>query len=69
MDPVTSTFERALHLLLFVSAAAAIGVIGLAALERLSEGTRRTVRVIHIAIAASLFGAFFVAERIYHSVH
>jgi hypothetical protein len=69
VDPVTTPFERALHLLLFVAAAAAAGVAGIGALERLSDGARRTVRVAHIALAATVFAMFFVAERIYHMVH
>ena len=69
MDPVTTPFERGLHLLLFVSAAAAIGVVAIALLERLSEGARRSIRILHVAITGVVFVAFFVAERIYHSVH
>ena len=69
MDPVTTPFERALHLLLFVSAAAAFGIAAIALLERLSEGARRTIRVRHVALSAVVFVAFFVAERIYHAVH
>jgi hypothetical protein len=69
MDPVTAPFERALHLLLFISAAAAIGVVAIALLERLSEGARRTIRIAHVAITGAVFVAVFVAERIYHSVH
>lgn len=69
MDPVTTPFERGLHLLLFVSAIAAMGVTGIALLERLSDGSRRTVRIVHVAITAVVFAAFFVAERVYHTVH
>ena len=69
VDPVTTPFERGLHLLLFVSAAAAIGVLAMALLERLSEGARRTIRVLHVGITGVVFVVFFVAERIYHSVH
>ena len=69
MDPVTTPFERALHLLLFVSGAIAIGIVGIAALERLLDGPRRSVRIVHVAVAAVVFGGFFVAERVYHGVH
>ena len=69
MDPVTTPFERGLHLLLFVSAAGALGVAAIALLERLSDGARRTVRIAHVAVTAVVFLAFFVAERIYHTVH
>jgi hypothetical protein len=69
VDPVTTPFERGLHLLLFVSGAAALGVTAIALLERLSDGSRRTVRVVHVALAAVVFAAFFVAERVYHTVH
>jgi hypothetical protein len=69
VDPVTTSFERGLHLLLFVSGAAAFGVVAMALLERLSEGARRTVRFVHVALAGVAFVAFFVAERIYHGVH
>ncbi len=69
VDPVTTPFERGLHLLLFVSAAAAIGVLAIALLERLSDGAHRTVRIVHVAVSGIAFVAFFVAERIYHTVH
>lgn len=69
MDPVTTPFERGLHLLLFVSGAAAFGVLAIGLLERLSEGGRRTIRIVHVAITGIVFATFFVAERIYHSVH
>lgn len=69
MDPLTTPFERALHLLLFVSGGVTVAAVALTALERLSESTRRTVRPIHVVAAALLFGAFFAAERIYHGVH
>jgi small neutral amino acid transporter SnatA (MarC family) len=65
---VTTPFERALHLLLFVSAGVGFGVLAIALLERVSEGARRTVRLMHVVIAMSVFVAFFVAERIYHWV-
>jgi hypothetical protein len=69
VDPVTTPFERGLHLLLFVSAAAAFGLIAIALLERMTTGARRTVRGLYVAIAGVIFVAFFVAERIYHAVH
>ena len=69
MDPVTTSFERGLHLLLFVSGAATFGIVALGLLERLSEGSRRTIRFGHIALTAVVFAAFFVAERVYHSLH
>jgi hypothetical protein len=69
VDPVTTPFERGLHLLLFVSGAAAFGVVAIALLERMSEGARRTVRIVHVALTGVVFVAFFVAERIYHAVH
>jgi hypothetical protein len=69
VDPVTTPFERGLHLLLFISAAAAFGVTAIALLERLSAGARRTVRLVHVALAAVVFVAFFIAERAYHAMH
>ncbi len=69
MDPVTTPFERGLHLLLFVSGAAAFGVVAIALLERMSVGAGRTVRLLHVVLAGAVFVAFFVAERIYHTVH
>jgi hypothetical protein len=69
VDPVTTPFERGLHLLLFLSAAAALGLIAIALLERLSDDARRTIRFVHVALAGVAFGAVFVAERVYHTVH
>jgi hypothetical protein len=69
VDPVTTPFERGLHLLLFVAAAGAFGLAAIALLERLSDGSRRTVRGVHVAIAGVIFAALFVAERIYHAGH
>ena len=69
MDPVTTPFERGLHLLLFVSGAAAVGIIAIGLLERLSEDARRTIRLIHVVLTGVAFAAFFIAERVYHSVH
>jgi hypothetical protein len=67
---VTTTFERVLHLFLFLSAAVAFGVLGLAALERvLADGGRRTIQLGHVALAMAVFLALFIAERIYHLVH
>ena len=55
--------------MLFVSAAAAVGVAAIALLERLSDDSRRTVRVMHVLLTAVVFAAFFVVERLYHGVH
>lgn len=67
---VTTSFERVLHLFLFLSAAVAFGVLGLAALERvLADGERRTIQLGHVAFAMAVFLALFIAERIYHLVH
>lgn len=69
MDPVTTPFERALHFMLFISGGIGVGAVALAAIERLSENTHRTVRAVHVVVAALVFGAFLAAERIYHGVH
>lgn len=69
MDPVTTPFERALHLLLFVSGAAGIGLAAIGLLERTSDGARRTIRLVHVAIAGMSFAVFFAAERLYHAMH
>jgi hypothetical protein len=69
VDPVTTPFERGLHLLLFISAAAALGVTAVALLERLSDDAHRTIRIVHVVLSGLVFAAFFVAERVYHSVH
>jgi hypothetical protein len=65
----TTAFERALHLLLFLAGGLALAVFGLAVIERLAGGDRRTIRIVHVAAAGALFAGFFVAERVYHAVH
>jgi hypothetical protein len=57
-----------LHLVLFVTAAAAVGLGALAVIERLGEGSRKTISIRGFAIAAGVTFALFVTERLYHAL-
>lgn len=70
MDLVTTSTERAIHLALYIAAAASIAVTGLAVVERLgASGSRAIIRLKHAAIPLALFVALGIAERLYHSLH
>lgn len=65
----TTAVERLIHLLLFASAAGALGTVGLAVVERLvSDGGPATIKVRYAALAAGVFVALFAVERLYHAV-
>ncbi len=64
---MTTTFDRVLHLALFVAGGIAFAVSALALLERLTDrGGRRTIRLRHVAIPIAAFAAIGIAERVYH---
>ena len=62
----TTTFERAIHLLLFVVGGLAFAVGGLAVLERATGAERQTIRIPHVAAAAGVFVALAVIEALFH---
>lgn len=67
--PVETTLaERAIHLALFVSGAAAVALGALAAIERLADGGRTVVRGSYVLAAAGVFVVVFVVERLYHAL-
>jgi hypothetical protein len=68
MEPTTTLFDRALHLVMFAVGGLAVGLVALAVLERLSEGGRRTIRPRFIAIAAVVFILLLITERTYHAL-
>lgn len=68
MDLGTTAFERAVHLLLFITAGLGFGVLAVAGLERIADGARRSVRNLHVAVAVGVPAMLFVVERIYHAL-
>ncbi|MEX2537804.1 MAG: hypothetical protein WD646_04035 [Actinomycetota bacterium] len=64
----TTLVDRALHLVMFVAAAAAIGLGALAVIERLGESSRKAISIRAFAIAAGVTVALFVTERLYHAL-
>lgn len=65
----TTTFERAVHLALFIAGALAFAIAALAVLERVAGGERRVIRFTHVALAGALFGALAVTELVFHLLH
>ena len=66
---VTTPFERALHLLLFVAGGVAFAVVALSVLERFGGRSERSIRPVYMAIPVAIVAALFVAERVYHAMH
>jgi hypothetical protein len=64
----TTLFDRALHLVLFITAAVAVGFGALAVLERLGEKTRRSISMRAFGVTAGATVALFVFERLYHAL-
>jgi hypothetical protein len=62
----TTTFERAIHLALFVVGGVAFAIGALAALERILGGEERTIRLRYVAIAAVAFAALAAIEAMFH---
>jgi hypothetical protein len=62
----TTTFERAIHLLLYVVGGVAFAVAALAVLERVSGATERAIRLSHVSIAVGAFAALAVTELLFH---
>ena len=70
VDLPTSTFDRALHLALFVVGGIAFAVSALALLERIGDREQKpVVRLPHVAIPIAAFAAIGIAERLYHFLH
>ena len=57
-----SLFESLLHLGVFVSLAALVGVAAVAAVERLAGASNPLVKPVHVAIAAGLLVLFIAAD-------
>lgn len=68
MELETTAAERVIHLALFVCGGLALGVLLLAAVERLAGPGRRIVRGVWIGGAAGLFFLLFAVERLYHAL-
>lgn len=68
MPFATNAVDRVLHLLIFVAAAGVIGVVALAALERLTDGAQRSVRLRHVLIPAIPLLVVVAIERVYHAL-
>ncbi len=65
----TTTFERAVHLALFVVGAIAFAVAALAVLERVVGGERRAIRAVHVVPPIGAFVALAATELIFHLLH
>jgi hypothetical protein len=66
----TTTFERAVHLALFIVGGIAFAVGSLAVLERIgSSSSDRTIRGVHVAVAATAFAALALTELSFHLLH
>lgn len=64
----TTATEQAIHLALFVCGGLALGMLALAAVERLAGPGRRIVRGVWVGGAVGLFFLLFAVERLYHSL-
>jgi hypothetical protein len=64
-----TVIEEAIHLGLFVAAGLALAVSGLAVVERMIDGGRRTIRTLYVWIGVGVVLAFFAAERLYHALN
>jgi hypothetical protein len=62
----TTTFERAVHLLLFVVGGLAFAVGGLAVLEGATGAERQTIRLPHVIGTAAAFVALAGIELLFH---
>lgn len=65
----TTTFERAIHLLLFVAGGLAFAVAALALLERAMGGERRSIRGSHVVGSTAAFIAIALTEVAFHLMH
>lgn len=65
----TTTFERAIHLALFVAGGIAFAVAALAVLERVAGGERRAIRWVHVAIAVGCAVVLAATESVFHLLH
>lgn len=62
----TTTFERAIHLALFIAGGVAFAVAALALLERVAGGSQRAIRFAYVIGAAGVFGALALVEALFH---
>jgi hypothetical protein len=67
----TTTFERAIHLALFIVGGVAFAVGSLAVLERVASSSTdsRTISAVHIAVAVGVFVALALTEVVFHLLH
>jgi hypothetical protein len=64
-----SLLERFLDLAVFIALAVAVGVVGLALLERLTGAEQRVVTLRRAAIPIAIFIALGIAEVLFHLLH
>jgi hypothetical protein len=69
VDVHTALVERAIHLVLFITGGVSVGVVALAAAERLTDSSgKRTIRAWHAFGPVALFATTFLVERLYHAL-
>jgi hypothetical protein len=63
----TTTFERAVHLLLFVVGGIVFAAGALAILERVTgDSAERAIRWVYVAVAGAAFAVLVVIEVMFH---
>ena len=60
--------DSLLHLAIFIASVGAVGVVGVAVIERVAGSESPLIKGRHVVIAIAVVAAAVVAERIYHLV-